>query len=63
MPDSLRAALEAANLITAFEQRPPYQRNDYLHWIERARHPETRRKRINQMIDELTKGGIYMGMQ
>ncbi|MER8699550.1 YdeI/OmpD-associated family protein [Mesorhizobium sp. M0018] len=42
--------------MTAFEQRPPYQRNDYLHWIERARHPETRRKRINQMIDELTKG-------
>ncbi|MER8596000.1 MULTISPECIES: YdeI/OmpD-associated family protein [unclassified Mesorhizobium] len=63
MPDSLRAELEAANLMTAFEQRPPYQRNDYLHWIERARHPETRRKRINQMIDELTKGGIYMGMK
>ncbi|MER9485834.1 YdeI/OmpD-associated family protein [Mesorhizobium sp. M0563] len=41
----------------AFKQRPPYQRNDYLHWIARARHPETRRKRINQMIEELTKGG------
>ncbi|MER8388718.1 YdeI/OmpD-associated family protein [Mesorhizobium sp. M1428] len=26
----------------AFKQRPPYQRNDYLHWIARARHPETR---------------------
>jgi uncharacterized protein YdeI (YjbR/CyaY-like superfamily) len=62
MPDILRAELEAAGLMPAFEQRPPYQRNDYLHWIARGGHPETRRKRVDQMIDELTNGGIYMGM-
>ena len=62
MPAPLRTELEAANLMPAFKQRPPYQRNDYLHWIARANHPETRRKRIDQMIDELTKGGVYMGM-
>jgi uncharacterized protein YdeI (YjbR/CyaY-like superfamily) len=62
MPDSLRAELEAANLMPAFRQRPAYQRNDYLHWIARARQTETRRKRIDQMIGELAKGGVYMGM-
>jgi uncharacterized protein YdeI (YjbR/CyaY-like superfamily) len=62
MPDLLRAELEAADLMPAFKQRPPYQRNDYLHWIARARHPETRRKCIDRMIAELTKGGVYMGM-
>ena len=62
MTKSLRVELETASLMPAFKQRPPYQRNDYLHWIARANRPETRRKRINQMIDELTKGGVYMGM-
>ena len=62
MPDHLRAELEAADLMRAFQQRPAYQRNDYLHWIARAHHPETRRKRTDQLIDELAKGGVYMGM-
>jgi len=62
MPDTVRTQLEAAGLMPAFEGRPPYQRNDYLHWIERGTHPETRRKRIDQMIEELGQGGIYMGM-
>lgn len=62
MPDTLRAELEDAGLLVAFEQRPAYQRNDYLHWIARAKRPETRRRRIDQMSDELAKGGVYMGM-
>ncbi len=53
MPDNLRAELDAADLMRAFKQRPAYQRNDYMHWVARARHPENRRKRINQMIGEL----------
>jgi uncharacterized protein YdeI (YjbR/CyaY-like superfamily) len=62
MPDTLRLELEAAGLMPAFKQRPPYQRNDYLHWIARASRQETRRKRIDQMIGELARGGVYMGM-
>ncbi|HBD01417.1 MAG TPA: hypothetical protein DC053_22020, partial [Lachnoclostridium sp.] len=31
-------------------------------WITRARRPETRRKRIDQMLDELRSGDAYMGM-
>lgn len=46
----------------AFESRPPYQRNDYLGWISRAKRPETREKRLAQMLDELAGGDRYMHM-
>jgi uncharacterized protein YdeI (YjbR/CyaY-like superfamily) len=62
MPDDVRRALETAGLVRAYEDRPPYQRNDYLGWIGRARRPETRRRRLEQMLDELARGGVYMGM-
>jgi uncharacterized protein YdeI (YjbR/CyaY-like superfamily) len=62
MPDDIRAALEQRDLMAAYDARPPYQRNDYLIWIARAKLPETREKRINQMLEELTQGGIYMRM-
>jgi uncharacterized protein YdeI (YjbR/CyaY-like superfamily) len=63
MPDEVRAALEERGLMAAYEARPPYQRNDYLWWIGAAKRPETRRKRLNQMLDELERGGVYMGMR
>jgi len=63
MPEEVEAALAARNLLDAYSARPHYQRNDYLGWIERARRPETRRKRLDQMLDELERGGIYMGME
>jgi uncharacterized protein YdeI (YjbR/CyaY-like superfamily) len=63
MPDDIRAALEKRDLIAAYEARPPYQRNDYLIWIGRAKLPETREKRIDQMLDELSQGGVYMRMR
>ncbi len=46
----------------SYDERPFYQRNDYLAWIGRAKRPETRQKRIHQMLEELELGGIYMGM-
>jgi uncharacterized protein YdeI (YjbR/CyaY-like superfamily) len=63
MPEDVRKALESRNLMAAYEDRSAYQRNDYLAWIDRARRPETRQKRIEQMLEELTKGGVYMGMR
>ena len=63
MPENVRDALESRNLMAAYEERPAYQRNDYLAWIDRARRPETRQKRLEQMLEELTKGGVYMGMR
>ena len=63
LPDDVRKALESGKLMAAYDERPAYQRNDYLAWIDRARRPETRQKRLDQMLQELTKGGVYMGMR
>ena len=46
----------------AYRARPPYQQNDYISWITRAKRPETQEKRLNQMLDELEKGDVYMKM-
>ncbi len=63
MPDDIAARLDAAGLRGAYEARPPYQRNDYLGWIARAKRPETREKRLAQMLDELEGGTRYMKMR
>ncbi len=62
MPDDVMAELQKEDLTEAYNARPPYQKNDYIGWITRARRPETRRKRIGQMLDELRSGDAYMGM-
>ncbi|WP_394888832.1 YdeI/OmpD-associated family protein [Mesorhizobium sp. AaZ16] len=62
MPDHIREELQARGLIPAYEARPDYQRNDYLGWIARAKREETRRKRLDQMLDELERGDVYMRM-
>lgn len=62
MPIEIKQRLKAAGLETAYAMRPPYQRNDYLGWIARAKRPETREKRTKQMIDELKAGDAYMKM-
>ena len=36
-PEPVRKALELRGLTEAYERRPPYQRNDYLGWIGRAK--------------------------
>jgi len=62
MPQFVTDALEKHGLMTAYLSRPPYQRNDYLDWINRAKRPETKEKRLNQLLDELRQGNAYMKM-
>jgi uncharacterized protein YdeI (YjbR/CyaY-like superfamily) len=62
MPDDIRTELEERGVMKLYQERPFYQRNDYLAWIGRAARLETRRNRIEQMLDELEQGGIYMKM-
>ncbi len=62
MPDFIREALAVSRLTAAYDARPPYQRNDYIGWITRAKLPATQQKRLNQMLDELAKGDAYMKM-
>lgn len=62
MPDDVGQRLKSAKLEKSYAARPAYQRNDYLGWIARAKRPQTREKRIAQMLEELEKGGVYMRM-
>lgn len=62
MPEDVAARLAASALRQAYDARPPYQRNDYLGWIARAKRPETREKRVAQMLEELRRGNVYMRM-
>jgi uncharacterized protein YdeI (YjbR/CyaY-like superfamily) len=62
MPGLIHDALAERGLIPAYEARPDYQKNDYLGWIARTKRPDTRQKRLDQMLDELQRGGVYMYM-
>lgn len=62
MPDFVRDALLERGVIEAYHGRPPYQQNDYIGWITRAKRQETRERRLAQMLDELERGDTYMKM-
>ena len=62
MPDMVRNALEDENLASAYDERPAYQRNDYLWWINSAKKAETKQRRLTRMLQELKAGRGYMGM-
>jgi uncharacterized protein YdeI (YjbR/CyaY-like superfamily) len=62
MPDYVERALEERGLTEAYRARPDYQQNDYVGWIERAKREDTRIRRLEQMLDELEAGDVYMKM-
>ena len=49
--------------MAAYQDRPPYQQNDYIGWIGRAKQPQTKQKRLAQMLRELAGEEMYMGMK
>jgi uncharacterized protein YdeI (YjbR/CyaY-like superfamily) len=62
MPAFVRNALDKRGLMKAYRSRPPYQQNDYLGWIARAKGETTKLKRLYQMFAELQGGKLYMNM-
>lgn len=62
MPDFVRQSLQEDGLWEAYRARPPYQQNDYIGWINRAKRPATKQRRLEQMLDELRRGDVYMKM-
>ncbi len=57
MPEDLTAALAGAPQARAFfESLPTFYRKNYLRWVESARRPETRAKRIQEMLALLAVG-------
>jgi uncharacterized protein YdeI (YjbR/CyaY-like superfamily) len=62
VPDFVWKALVESRLLDAYHERPAYQQNDYIGWINRAKRPETVQKRLDQMLYELERGDLYMKM-
>lgn len=63
MPEFFRDALESRGLMDVYLSRPPYQQNDYIGWVTRAKLETTKYKRLNQMLNELERGDVYMNMK
>lgn len=63
MAREVEQALTEHDLWEAYQARPAYQQNDYMWWINSAKRPETKQKRLAQMLDELRTGGVYMNME
>jgi uncharacterized protein YdeI (YjbR/CyaY-like superfamily) len=49
--------------MAAYLARPDYQQNDYVGWITRAKREAARQARLDQMLEELEHGGVYMRMK
>ena len=62
MPTFVKSALEVHALMSDYLERPAYQQNDYIGWINRAKQNATKQKRLSQMLAELKQGGVYMKM-
>lgn len=62
VPLFIKNALTNRGLMEAYRARPAYQQNDYIGWILQAKKEKTKQKRLNQMLDELEVGGVYMNM-
>jgi len=61
MPGNVRGALAKKKLVDAFRARPDYQQNEYLKWIATGAGPAAKQQRLDQMLDELEKGGLFKG--
>ncbi len=62
MPTFMKKALQERDLLQAYHVRPAYQQNDYIGWINQAKQEQTKQKRLQQMLEELAQGGVYMKM-
>jgi uncharacterized protein YdeI (YjbR/CyaY-like superfamily) len=62
MPPEEAEAIQVSELRIAYDARAPYQRNDDLSWINRAKRADTKQKRLDQIIQELAAGDVYMRM-
>lgn len=56
LPDTFRAALDAAGHLERFAAMPPGQRREYIEWIVEAKTDPTRDKRIAQAVEWIGEG-------
>lgn len=55
LPSDISDALHAAGILPKFLSLPPSHRNEYVKWIEDAKKPDTRRRRIEQAVARLNQ--------
>lgn len=55
-PDIAEELFGNSKAKTFFDGLPTYYRNNFIRWIETAKRPETRKKRITEMIKLLAEG-------
>ena len=53
VPEDLRAALAAASLQERFEALSYSHRREYVNWIEEAKRPATRQRRVAQTVERI----------
>jgi uncharacterized protein YdeI (YjbR/CyaY-like superfamily) len=56
VPDDLAEALEGAGLRQAFDAMSFSHRREYVTWVEEAKRPDTRARRVTGTIDRLQAG-------
>ncbi|NJD59948.1 MAG: hypothetical protein C3F13_03060 [Anaerolineales bacterium] len=56
VPDDLVQALEENDAWLDFENWPPSLKKQYLYWMESAKKPETREKRIKAIVEKAKRG-------
>lgn len=57
LPRDLKALLaKAPKAKSAFDGLSPSHKKGYVDWVEEAKRPETREKRLKEAIDRLSKG-------
>ena len=57
IPADLAAALRRRKgAIAAFRQLPPSHRKQYLYWLAEAKRPETRARRVGQIVERVDTG-------
>lgn len=62
LPAEFKKILDEDGLLSEYMKRPFYQQSGWIRWIESAKKPQTRAKRIDQMIAEIKAGDKYMKM-
>jgi len=56
LPEDLKAALEQAGAMAAFEKSAPSMKKEYVRQVEEAKAAETRVRRIGKIIEKLSSG-------
>lgn len=59
--DFIKERLVRENVLDKYNERPAYQRSQYIDWITSAKRETTKENRLNQMIDELKAGDSFKG--